>query len=258
MRRSFAASVILGFFLLLSYVLLPRPATSLEGAAGEPVLCAQARSCETPGDVNCDGVVDSADVDLLIVLLFCDPCPACPNQDVNGDGLVSAADIVALLRLLAEGTPTPTETPVPTETPTPTPGPDCCECPELEDLCADPSGGSCPEGCTEARGAGCVPGQGCQAFTPTPTLTPTPGPDCCECPGLEDLCAEPSGGSCPEGCTEARGAGCVPGQGCQPFTPTPTTTPTPSFTPEASPTPTHTPRPTRTPTFTPLGIPFVC
>jgi RHS repeat-associated protein len=73
-------------------------------------------SCQTPGDIDCDGAVHGTDLDLLVQALFCGACEACPNQDVNGDNRISAADIVLLQRLLATGMPTPT--PIPTATAT--------------------------------------------------------------------------------------------------------------------------------------------
>jgi hypothetical protein len=46
------------------------------------------------GDVNRDGVVDTAD--LVLLLAAWGPCGACP-EDLNGDGTVDTADLVALL-----------------------------------------------------------------------------------------------------------------------------------------------------------------
>jgi hypothetical protein len=119
----------------------------------------------------------------------------------------------------------------PTRTPTPTIAPgddDCCNCPENPDLCTEPSGGTCPEGCDIAYDAACLGApQGCIANTPTRTPTPTIAPgedDCCNCPGNPDLCTEPSGGTCPEGCDIAYDAACLGApQGCVANTPTPTT-----------------------------------
>jgi len=53
--------------------------------------------CPTPGDLNCDGVVDGAD--LLILLSAWGECPA-PNDcpaDLNNDGSVDGADLLILL-----------------------------------------------------------------------------------------------------------------------------------------------------------------
>lgn len=48
----------------------------------------------TVGDVNCDGVVDFAD--LLLVLTAYGPCPAC-IEDVDGDGIVGFSDVLLVL-----------------------------------------------------------------------------------------------------------------------------------------------------------------
>ena len=45
------------------------------------------------GDLNHDGVVNSADVALLVQAIFNPQPPA--DADVNHDGLVSAADLIA-------------------------------------------------------------------------------------------------------------------------------------------------------------------
>jgi hypothetical protein len=47
-----------------------------------------------PGDANCDGRIDQADVDALIHRLF---VPGCPDADVNGDERVTAADLPLLI-----------------------------------------------------------------------------------------------------------------------------------------------------------------
>lgn len=51
-----------------------------------------------PGDANCDGRIDDADVLGVIRAVF---VPTCSAADVNGDGVFTAADIVAMLQLLA-------------------------------------------------------------------------------------------------------------------------------------------------------------
>ncbi len=51
-----------------------------------------------PGDANCDGSVDEADLDGVIRRIF---SPGCPAADVNGDGVVTAADLTALSETLA-------------------------------------------------------------------------------------------------------------------------------------------------------------
>ena len=75
---------------------------SFAGNAAQPA-CPESLSCDVRGDVNCDGVVTSADVTTLIDLLYCEPCNDCINQDVNGDGLISAADVSALVDLIGTG-----------------------------------------------------------------------------------------------------------------------------------------------------------
>lgn len=50
-----------------------------------------------PGDANCDGHIDVADVNALIDRLF---EPGCAAADVNQDGHVSASDLVQLFKLL--------------------------------------------------------------------------------------------------------------------------------------------------------------
>ncbi|HYD50421.1 MAG TPA: dockerin type I domain-containing protein [Terriglobales bacterium] len=53
-----------------------------------------------PGDINCDGSVDAADLDRLTAALFGDDT-TCGGADVNGDGALTAADLVGLVELLA-------------------------------------------------------------------------------------------------------------------------------------------------------------
>jgi hypothetical protein len=57
------------------------------GAAGDP-------SCPNPADINCDGVVDGAD--LLILLSSWGKCNECP-ADLNNDGVVDGADLLIIL-----------------------------------------------------------------------------------------------------------------------------------------------------------------
>ncbi len=47
-----------------------------------------------PGDVNCDGEIDGADLGLL--LGSWGPCGGCP-ADINGDGQVNGADLGLML-----------------------------------------------------------------------------------------------------------------------------------------------------------------
>ncbi len=60
-----------------------------------------------PGDINCDGVVNFADINALIVALSGEAAyyaqyPNCNflNADCNGDGIVNFADINAFIALL--------------------------------------------------------------------------------------------------------------------------------------------------------------
>ncbi len=84
---------------------LPPPATGTASptptptATQTPIECGG--TCDTGGDLNCDGVHDRVDVELLLAALFCDPCRSCANHDVDADGRLSAADVVLLIRLLA-------------------------------------------------------------------------------------------------------------------------------------------------------------
>lgn len=50
-----------------------------------------------PGDANCDGRIDDADVLGVFRAVF---VPDCTAADVNGDGIVNAADVTAMLLLL--------------------------------------------------------------------------------------------------------------------------------------------------------------
>ena len=54
--------------------------------------------CSSPGDINLDGIVDAAD--LAIVLGNWGPCPDPPDPciaDLNGDGIVGPADLAIVL-----------------------------------------------------------------------------------------------------------------------------------------------------------------
>jgi hypothetical protein len=51
-----------------------------------------------PGDANCDGRIDAADIDGVIGRLFTD---GCGGADVDGDGVVSVADLVLLIDQLS-------------------------------------------------------------------------------------------------------------------------------------------------------------
>src|SRR5512139_3736855 len=63
---------------------------------------------ELRGDANCDGRVDSADIEAVLGDLFGTREP-CAGVDVNDDGRVSAADVIALMQILSAS---PTATPV--------------------------------------------------------------------------------------------------------------------------------------------------
>lgn len=55
-----------------------------------------AAQAQTPGDANCDGKRDAADVGALVEELFHDGPPSCAGADANVDRRVSAADFAAL------------------------------------------------------------------------------------------------------------------------------------------------------------------
>ena len=63
----------------------------------------RAASAQTPGDVNCDGIVSAADASDMVNVMFGSAPDTCPGTDANQDGTVSVADLVALNRLLATG-----------------------------------------------------------------------------------------------------------------------------------------------------------
>ena len=74
-----------------------------------------------PGDADCNGVRDAADVAALVAAIM--NGSTCPDADVNGDGQINAADLPAEVGLLVGVAGTPTMTPtqtgaVPTGTPT--------------------------------------------------------------------------------------------------------------------------------------------
>jgi hypothetical protein len=57
-----------------------------------------------PGDINDDGVVDTADLGLLLAVFGQAP-PSLPEADINGDGVTDTADLGLLLSVF--GTPCP-------------------------------------------------------------------------------------------------------------------------------------------------------
>jgi len=159
-----------------------------------------------------------------------DDCCQCPEQacESPSEGACPESCDVVFRAACSEGNCI-TFTPTPEAEPTQTPGAeDCCQCEGV--ACEEPSEGACPESCSVVYQAGCIQGEGCATFTPTPPGTPTQTPgenDCCQCPDDPDLCAVPSGGHCPTGCDPVFDAACVGlPQGCVPNTPTATPTPT--------------------------------
>jgi hypothetical protein len=51
----------------------------------------QCSSCQKPGDLNRDGVVNSADLSMVLNAW------GTPNGDVNGDGFTGSTDLTVLL-----------------------------------------------------------------------------------------------------------------------------------------------------------------
>lgn len=76
-------------------VVSPPPTATV--AAPLPTVTATATPAPQPGDANCDGRVDDADVAEMVWQMF---RPYCDGADVNGDGKMSAADIILLMELL--------------------------------------------------------------------------------------------------------------------------------------------------------------
>src|SRR5262249_2546071 len=70
------------------------------------------------GDVNCDGNIDTQDMDVLVAEGAGEMAlpPGCEGGDVNEDGAINSADVVALVPLIVP-------TVIPTATPTPRSGP---------------------------------------------------------------------------------------------------------------------------------------
>src|SRR5215510_399002 len=67
-----------------------------------------ATAAAAPGDVNCDGVANAADIDALTAAVF--EGSSCPTSDVNQDGGRTAPDFIALFRILSAAIPTATGT----------------------------------------------------------------------------------------------------------------------------------------------------
>lgn len=246
----------------------PTPTLPAPTATPGPDDCCQCPDefCELPGDgrcpESCDVVYRAACVSEGCVTFTPTPavtptqtpgdddCCQCPEDscDMPESGHCHEECFVIYQAACLEGG-CATFTPTPDGTPTPTLGPDdCCDCPEEPDLCADPVGNECPQGCTGVYDAACLGSPlGCVPNTAIPTPTPTRVPgddDCCDCPDDPNLCAEPSAGACPEGCGIAYDAACLGAPaGCVANTPTPTMD-------LRSPSPTNTGSPPVTPTQT--------
>lgn len=61
---------------------------------------ASAPAWAIPADLNCDGIVDPADVTVALSSLFDGGVPTCPNSDANGDSVANAADLTAVVHRL--------------------------------------------------------------------------------------------------------------------------------------------------------------
>jgi hypothetical protein len=60
-------------------------------------------AAQVPGDANCDGVTDGADLPALTHELFTAADQRCPGADANADGTVTAADATALVARVTQG-----------------------------------------------------------------------------------------------------------------------------------------------------------
>ncbi|MBI3782163.1 MAG: hypothetical protein HY270_02060 [Deltaproteobacteria bacterium] len=60
-----------------------------------------AARAQTPGDCNCDSVIDGSDLSCLAEQVFGETIPACANPDANGDQRLTGADIETVVRLIA-------------------------------------------------------------------------------------------------------------------------------------------------------------
>src|SRR5574337_1469432 len=87
------------------------------GFAAVLLVAVPAYASDVPGDVDCNGDADSADLAALVSGLF--DGTTCAGADVNGDGRITAADLVAEVVIITSP-PGPTATTSPTETLTPT------------------------------------------------------------------------------------------------------------------------------------------
>ena len=82
----------LGFPALLVVVLITLLASRFAGAV-------------LPGDVNCDGTVDSSGLATLTALIFGELESSCPAADVNADGRITSADLSGLAAVLGQPPP---------------------------------------------------------------------------------------------------------------------------------------------------------
>ncbi len=184
-----------------------------------------------PGDANCDGVVDAADLSALQETLF--RGGDCAGADVNNDGRVSAADATALLPLLVGVLPTSTVTPTVTLSPTRTRTATRTSTPSPS---VTPSVTPSRTHTPTATVTGTLPPSETPTRTETPSRTPTP---------TRTATTTPTSTS-----TRTFTRSPTPTV-TKTFTGTPTATRTPTNTPSASPSRT----PTRTPSFTATRTP---
>src|SRR3990172_5041575 len=78
---------------------------------------ARASAAAVPGDADCSGTLNSADLGAVVDAIF--ETSACAGADVNGDQTLSAADLVAEIYLLGTPAPSPSSSVSPSPTPTP-------------------------------------------------------------------------------------------------------------------------------------------
>jgi len=80
-----------------------RPPNLGRGVLGLAVLVfAAAAAAQLPGDVNCDGIADAADLATIEAALFSEAPPDCSTPDANGDGVIASADVVTLAQALLQ------------------------------------------------------------------------------------------------------------------------------------------------------------
>ncbi|MCK6553813.1 dockerin type I repeat-containing protein [Candidatus Binatia bacterium] len=184
------------------------------------------------GDANCDGFVNTLDLEAVIDIVFGMPSE-CATADVNRDGAVTIADAVGVVLALPTlpPTPTPSETPTvtvspsPSETPTATESPTPSETPTITPTSPPP---------TLTR---TFTPSGTATHTPTVTRTATPSRTATRTPTSSRTTTPtptPSGTRTP---TLTR-------------TTTPTRTDTPTRTPTRTATESRTPTASKTPTAT--------